>query len=70
MDTQKKGNQSLTKNQIIRVIIWVTALIIIASTYTMESSYKDLGYIIMSGIFIEILRISSSNNQNKKKAKI
>ena len=61
---KKKVNQILTRNQIISSIIW--AAVILACSYNMESSNKEISYILIAGFFVELLRISSSNKALKK----
>ena len=65
METQKKKvNQILTRNQIISSIIW--AIVILACSYSLESSNKEIIYILIAGFFVEFLRITSSNKALKK----
>jgi hypothetical protein len=62
MENQKtKVNQILTRNLIISSIIW--AVVIIACSY---SSNNKINYILLSGAFVELLRIISSNKEIKK----
>lgn len=62
MENQKKKvNQILTRNQIISSIVW--AIVIIACSY---SSNENISIILISGAVVELLRISSANNEIKK----
>ena len=68
MENQKKQvNQILTRNQIISSIIW--AIVILACSYSLRSSNKEISYILIAGFFIEFLRITSSNKALKKAIK-
>lgn len=58
---KKKVNQTLTRNLILSSIIWATVIIVCS-----YSSNKDITYILISGFFIEFLRITSSNKSLKK----
>ena len=65
MENQKKKvNQILTRNQIISSIIW--AIVILLSSYTLESSNQGITNILIAGFFVEFLRISSTNKTIKK----
>jgi hypothetical protein len=64
MNTKKKMNQALTRNQIISSIVW--AAVILACSFNHGSSNKQIMYILLSGFFIEFLRISSFNKSVKK----
>ena len=64
MKINKKLNGALTRNQIISSIVW--AIVIIACAYNSESGNKQITYILLSGFFIEFLRISSFNKSIKK----
>ncbi len=64
MNTKKKMNQALTRNQIISSIVW--AAVILACSFNQGSSNKQIMYILLSGFFIEFLRISSFNKSVKK----
>jgi hypothetical protein len=61
---EKKVNQILSRNQIISSIIW--AIVILACSYSLESSNKGIIYILIAGFFVEFLRITSSNKALKK----
>jgi len=68
MENQKKKiNQILTRNQIISSMVW--AIVILASSYSLGSSKKEIIYILIAGFFIEFLRITSSNKAIKKVSK-
>jgi len=64
---KKKINQILTRNQIISSMVW--AIVILASSYSLGSSRKEIIYILIAGFFIEFLRITSSNKAMKKASK-
>ncbi len=64
MNTKKKMNQALTRNQIISSIVW--ASVILGCSLNPGSSNKQIMYILLSGFFIEFLRISSFNKSVKK----
>lgn len=64
MDAKNKVNQMLTRNQIISSIVW--AAVILACSYQLDSSNKEITYILIAAAFIEFLRISSSNKSLKK----
>lgn len=64
MNTNKKINQTLTRNQIISSIVWAT--VIIAVSLNSDGSNKEIMYILLAGFFVEFLRISSSNKFIKK----
>lgn len=65
MENPKKMiNKMLTRNQIISSIIW--AIVILACSYSLESSNKEINYILIAGFFVEFLRISSTNKSLKK----
>jgi hypothetical protein len=57
----KKVNQILARNQVISSIIW--AIVILACAY---SSNKNITIILISGFFVEFLRISSANKSIKQ----
>ena len=60
----KKVSQILTRNQIISSVIW--AIVIVACSFSLESSNKEIIYILIAGFFVEFLRITSSNKALKK----
>jgi len=64
MKTKKKLIRNTTRNQIISSVVW--AIVIIACAYNSESGNKQITYILLSGFFIEFLRISSFNKSIKK----
>jgi len=63
-NSKKKVNHILTRNQVISAIVW--AIVILACSYSMESSNKEINYILIAGFFVEFLRISSTNKFLKK----
>jgi hypothetical protein len=67
MNTKKKINQTLTRNVIISSIVW--ASVILACSLNSGGDNKEILYILLSGFFIEFLRISSSNKSLKKDLK-
>lgn len=64
MKNTKKLNQTLTRNLIISSIVW--ASVILACSLNSGSSNKEIIYILVSGYFVDFLRISSSNKSLKK----
>ena len=64
MKNTKKLNQMLTRNIIISSIVW--ASVILACSLNSEGSNKEIIYILISGFFVEFLRISSSNKSLKE----
>lgn len=64
MENTKKINQILTRNLIISSIVW--ASVILACSLKPESSSKEIIFILVSGSFVEFLRISSANKSLKK----
>jgi len=67
MNTKKKGNQTSARNLIISSIVW--ASVIIACAYNSGGSNKQITYILLSGFFIEFLRMSSQNKPLKNTKK-
>ncbi len=61
---KKKRNQTLTRNLVISSIVW--ASVILGCSFNLGSSNKEILYILISGFFVEFLRISSSNKALKK----
>lgn len=61
---KKKINQTLTRNLIISSIVW--ASVILGCSFNSGSSNKQIIYILISGFFVEFLRITSSNKSIKK----
>jgi len=64
MKNTKKLNQMLTRNLIISCIVW--ASVILGCSLNSGSSNKEITYILISGFFVEFLRITSSNKSLKK----
>ena len=64
MKNKKNRSQTQTRNLIISSIVW--ASVILACSFNLESSNKEIIYILISGFFVEFLRISSSNKVLKK----
>jgi hypothetical protein len=67
MKNTQKINRMLTRNQIISSVVWAT--VILACSFSSVSTSKEITYILISGFFIEFLRISSSNKSLKKDIK-
>ena len=65
MENTKKLIQILTRIQIISSIVW--AIILIVCYQILGESYKEINLILICGFFIELLLISSSKNNLKKK---
>ncbi len=64
MKNRKRVNQILTRNIIISSVIW--ASVILACTLNPVNSNKEILYILISGFFVEFLRMTSSNKLLKK----
>ena len=64
MKNTKKLNQMLTRNIVISSVVW--ASVILACSLNSEGSNKGITYILISGFFVEFLRITSSNKSLKK----
>lgn len=67
MDTKKKTNQTSVRNIIISSIVW--AGVLLACSFTADDSNKKIVYILISGFFVEFLRMTSSNKPQKKETK-
>ena len=67
MKHTQKVNRMLTRNQIISSVVW--AAVILACSLSSVNTSKEITYILLSGFFIEFLRISSSNKSLKKDIK-
>ena len=67
MKNIKKTNRMLTRNQIISSVVWAT--VILACYFSSVNTSKEITYILISGFFIEFLRISSTNKSLKKDIK-
>jgi len=64
MNTKKKVNRMLAINIIISSIVW--ASVILACALNPEGSSKKITLILISGFFVEFLRMTSSNKLVKK----
>ncbi|MGK0308664.1 MAG: hypothetical protein ACI8RP_001629 [Urechidicola sp.] len=64
MENTKKENRALTRNLIFSSIVW--AVVILGCSFNTGNSKKEITYIILSGFFIELLRMSSLNKSLKK----
>jgi len=64
MKNTKKLNQMFTRNIIISSVVW--ASVILACSLNSEGSNNEITYILISGFFVEFLRITSSNKSLKK----
>ena len=67
MKNMKKINIMLSRNKIMSSLIW--AAVIFACSLSSVNTSKEITYILLSGFFIESLRISSSNKSLKKNIK-
>tara|TARA_B100000809_G_scaffold242759_1_gene267140 strand:- start:521 stop:739 length:219 start_codon:yes stop_codon:yes gene_type:complete len=67
MKNMKKINTMLIRNQIISSVVWAT--VILACSLSSVNTSKEITYILISGFFIEFLRISSTNKSLKKDIK-
>ena len=64
MNTKKKVNRTLTRNIIISSIVW--ASVILACSLNPGGLSKEMTIILISGFFVEFLRMTSSNKLVKK----
>lgn len=64
MENTKKVKQFLSNTIIINSIVWATVMI--ASYLILGEAYKKISMILLSGFFIEFLRISSAKNKLNK----
>lgn len=64
MTNAKKLNQTLSINLLISSVVW--ASVILACSFTLGDSNKEIVYILLSGFFIEFLRVTSYTKTLKK----
>jgi len=64
MENTKKVKQFLSNTIIINSIIWATVMIV--SYFILGENYQKISYILLSGFFIEFLRINSVKNKLNK----
>jgi hypothetical protein len=64
MENTKKVKQFLSNTIIINSIVWATVMII--SYFILGENYQKISYILLSGFFIEFLRINSVKNKLNK----
>ena len=64
MENTKKIKQFLSQTIIINSIVWATVMIV--SYLILGDAYKKINLILLSGFFIEFIRISSAKNNLKK----
>ena len=57
MENTKKVKQFLSNTIIINSIVWATVMIV--SYFILGDDYQKINYILLSGFFIEFLRINS-----------
>ena len=65
--TKNKVKRILTRNIMISSMVW--ASVILASSLNTDSSNNEIMYILLSGFFIEFLRMTSSNKAIEKEYK-
>lgn len=61
MENTKKVKQFLSNTIIINSIVWATVMIV--SYFILGDDYKKISYILLSGFFIEFLRMNSVKNK-------
>ena len=61
MENTKKIKPFLSKTIIINSIVWATVMIV--SYLILGDAYKKISYILLSGFFIEFLRMNSAKNK-------
>ncbi len=64
MENTKKIKQFLSNTIIINSIVWATVMIV--SYIVLGDDYQKISYILLSGFFIEFLRINSAKNKLPK----
>jgi len=64
MENTKKIKQFLSNTIIINSIVWATVMIV--SYIVLGDDYQKISYILLSGFFIEFLRINSAKNKFPK----
>ena len=68
MNTKKKVHRILSRNLLMSSIVW--AAIILGCSLIRENGNNNITYILISGYFIEFLRITSANKSIKKELEI
>jgi len=63
MEYNNKVAKIFARNQIISSIVW--AGILLACSFNLENSSKEITYIIISGFFVEFLRMNSTHKEIK-----
>mgnify|MGYP006939814531 CR=1 FL=1 len=61
MENTKKITQFLSNTIIINSIVWATVMIV--SYFILGDDYQKISYVLLSGFFIEFLRINSAKNK-------
>jgi len=64
MENTKKLTQFLSNTIIVNSIVWATVMIV--SYFILGDDYQKISYILLSGFFIEFLRINSAKNKINK----
>jgi len=64
MENIKKTKQFLSNTIIINSIVWATVMIV--SYLILGDAYEKINYILLSGFFIEFIRINSAKNKLDK----
>jgi hypothetical protein len=64
MENRKKIKQFLSNTIIINSIVWATVMIV--SYFILGDAYKKISYILLSGFFIDFLRMNSAKNKLEK----
>ena len=60
MENTKKIKQFLSNTLIINSIVWATVMVV--SYIVLGDDYQKISYILLSGFFIEFIRINSAKN--------
>ena len=61
MENTKKLKQFLSNTILINSLVWATVMIV--SYFILGENYQKINYILLSGFFIEFLRITSAKNK-------
>jgi hypothetical protein len=64
MENSKKIKQFLSNTIIINSIVWATVMIV--SYFILGDAYKKISYILLSGFFIDFLRMNSAKKNWKR----
>lgn len=64
MEYTKKTKKFLSNTIIINSIVWATVMIV--SYFILGDAYEKINYILLSGFFIEFIRMNSAKNKLDK----